>query len=366
MRRSRAFTALALLAAVVLRPAGSAAAEELYRSNSLGMALERIPELRQDEYRFVLEREQLQQGTEERLFRDGEKIRTTRRFRRAGGAVTEVWIKGRLSRRQEKERGLPAVEIEHREDGRTLRTEYQWQAGRLREMRLFNDGALDEVRRYICDSQGRLLQVLYLKPDGSLRAVTGFQPARRGAFSASEWHEGQERSRYYRYGDDGELELRRTGGADAPAAVTRYYREQGVLYSRTQLPSGPGEVIRRYNEQRRVTEKLTRRSNAVQRERFEYSDGRLVLRVLRSGGTRRQWRYQYTPDGELQERETYENGELQTRTVYGADDTRVVTVYRDGEPAVRIRYAGEEMIEKKSLERETGGTENGLRHEGER
>jgi YD repeat-containing protein len=115
-------------------------------------------------------------------------------------------------------------------------------------------------------------------------------------------------------------------------------------------------VIRRYDDRRRVLEKITRRSGSVQRENFSYEEGRLSRRTLRSGGERRQWTYSYDGEGNLHRRRTYVNGGMHTSTEYREGSLRVVTVYRDGEPAVRLRYEGEELKEKHSL---PDGTDEG-------
>lgn len=348
-----AVTLLFLLSLTVFPRAGTA--QELYRSNSLGMALEAIPEIRRDEHGWVLERSRENGRIVERLYRNGEMQRRTVRSRRDGKEVTEVWTEDRLLRRMEKRAGRPRMVTEYAPSGAVERSEYIWSNGRLQELRMYSDGGLQEIRRYTTDSQGRLLQVLRLHPDGSPISVTAFQAERGSPFLESEWHTEEERRHYYRFGSEGEIELQRVTRGEDATAVTRYYREDGTLYSETELPEEKGEILRRFDDRRRVVEKTVRREGAVERELLYYSEDHLQRRVVRRAGERREWEYAYDADGNLERRSFSINGRIQTGTEYGEGDIREVTVYYGGEAAVLMRYRGEELVEKREL-RPDGGT----------
>lgn len=329
----------------------TAAAQEYYRSNSLGMALEPISELRRSEHAWVLARRVDGKRVSERLYHKGRQLRRTVAVEEADEKRVEVWQGGELRRRLVESAGLPRTEIEYTATGASLRREYLWRRGRLRELRLYEDGALQELRRYATDAYGRLLHILRLRPDGRPLAVTGFQPGRESPYPASEWHAEESRSRYYRYDDTGRLLLTDTGG-EAERRVTEYFRRDGQLHSRTKLPQSGSEVLRKYDEQRRIVEKLTRREGETERERFFYQAGRLVRRTLRSRGERRAWSYAYGEEGRLLSREFRMDGVLRSRTEYGEEERRTVTVYHDGKAALRLLYAGEELLERRELIRE--------------
>ncbi len=350
---------LLLILIGLFTPVVQGEAEELFRSNSLGMALESISEVRRDEFTWVLEREERDGTLTERLFRDGEELRKTVSYRKEGLRISEVWSGKQLLRRIEKREGRPLAELEYDAEGLTERREFQWRNGTLQTQRIYRNGALEEVRRYITNSQGRLLQLLRLDPAGLPIAVSGYQPGSRSAFPESEWHGKGERRRYFRYDDEGRIAFRSTAEAGESRSMTRFYREEGALYSRTRLPGERGEIIRRFDEQRRVVEKLIRTHTTVQRERFFYSDGRLARRILRKGGERREWEYRYGENEELSERRYLVNGTVQTSTEYGDGVERLVTVYREGEPAVTMRYRGEELVEKQNI-RPSGASEGNI------
>jgi hypothetical protein len=174
---------LALLLALFLLLGADRAFSErrLFRSNSLGMLLEEIEPSARHEYSHVMIVEEEQASETSRLFSENKELKRWERSFFADGKEREErqYIEGRLEALRIfaedgnilEEREYASENAEQRE---TKRTRYQYRAGVLSSVEVFDGSGASLYReRYAYTKKGFLREIARSYPDGSL-SVSAF------------------------------------------------------------------------------------------------------------------------------------------------------------------------------------------------
>jgi|GEM_PF-5562941 len=330
----------------------------LYRSNPLGMELERISHPERGKYHYVLEVSR-SGSTESRTLYSGSEAawQLERTFDAAGRTVREerfesgnpVWARrfdasGRIM--EEKQYGGDGtldevisyayqdnLLVSRRSEGRsgTLRytdTLSYFGAGKLRDVkRTFPDGRTRTAHYAMAD--GRLLEERFSTESGGslLRYNEG------GRLAYREVWEGKDVTEITRY------RYSHSGSSDAADANPVWLSEERTIHK----PEGSLTVVN-YDRQGRRTrvDEEDASGNRVSLTRYEYGDYGPVSVTRDADGGNITTTYRYNEDGSLFEKRVARDGALAEVVVHTGRDRHYEERYKDGALYVRTFYQGEE------------------------
>jgi antitoxin component YwqK of YwqJK toxin-antitoxin module len=270
----------------------------VYRSNSLGIELERSPSDRLAGSGYEL-RVETAGGTESaRLYLDGEEVERWERM---------LSPEGRL------------LEQEHyasTDDGDVMlyREQYAYSpAGRLRETtRIYPEGTVHITSYGFADS--RLAEERILQ--GRELFVTRYNE--RGKLL--EWA-------YYVSGELAQKKVwEYNGSGDVPRSLMLVDLSEDVT------------TYTRFDEEGRTAEEEKTGSITEKTIYQRNRDGQLTAKIKMGDRGREEWRYRYDENGEVEREDYYLKGALERSRVYAASDTWYEEIYRSGEVFLRISY----------------------------
>ncbi len=334
----------------------SAQEKEYYRSNALGMTLEKISEYRRDEFSFVLTVEDTESGELRRLFRDGEQVREFVRTYSPSGRLMEEQIReGGILRtvRRFDERGIKE-ELRYEDGILEERIDYEYESGLLKSRKTYDDagtllshyiyhyladGRLDSVRPAIIAETAKELRFHY--DDNGIYA---------------QWQGGGEDGELVRYNDDGHVLSREGYRGNEPVYREQYeYNDTGrdgakIRKSIFEDFQKQDKIIRVYDDDEQlVEERVYRRGELVSETALEYTEGRLRSRVRKSGGLLEEWIFDFSADRLVSER-YLRNEVIEYSIEYSGSDTRVKELYNEGKPVIRIHFENDQKIKEEILE----------------
>jgi len=330
----------------------------LYRSNALGMELERISQSERGTYDYVLEVSR-SGSTESRTLYNGSQTawQLERTFDAAGRTVREerfeggnpVWARrfdasGRImEERQYKGDGTVNELISYayqgnllvsrRSEGGSGKLRYTdtlsyYGAGKLREVkRTFPDGRTRTAHYAMAD--GRLLEERFSTESGG--SLLRYNEAGRLAYR--EVWDGKDVTEiaWYSYSHSGS-----SGAADAHPV---WLSEERTVHK----PEG-SETVVNYDRQGRRTrvEEKDASGNRVSLTRYEYGENGPVSVTRDTGNRNMTTTYRYNEDGSLFEKRVTRDGVLTEVVVHTGPERHYEERYKDGELYVRTFYQGED------------------------
>ncbi|MFP4384583.1 MAG: hypothetical protein ACLFSE_11105 [Spirochaetia bacterium] len=329
--------------------------QELYRSNQLGMRLERISEEQRSEYEYVLRVNREGDLRTVTLFHDGEEASRTVQELLGGGDI-------KTEREYEKEE-LRTVR-NYRSDGLVQNTEeytggelervytYRYHQGRLSGIEaagsdggvLYNDryrytlgGFLREIRRNFPDGSFRLSHFRY----GEDALITEWNTKNPGKQVPAE-------TEISYYNPSGNLIRREVLKGDERNSTVLYtYTGDGVLEKTVRTGPEGRETEHRYGPAGNVLQVIDRRDGAVIREEENvYQDNVLTERKIITQGVEEKRQYRYDEADELYEEVLYENDVLILITRYTGENTFEEDVYDSGELSLRVYYEDGKVVKK--------------------
>ncbi|MDR1894107.1 MAG: hypothetical protein LBQ61_05355 [Spirochaetales bacterium] len=338
-----------LLRAVLTGTVLTAAALEIYRSNSLGMSLESLDGVltREGEYSLTLETNP----------RD-EVIKTLYNGRRVEKTWTQVYLDGALAEEREESQGLVSrsfyqegllVRESREEEGLEGESrEYEYQNRRLRQVTFLRGGEVLYRDRYRLDPAGRLLRIQREFPSGESQGVA-YLFGDRGLIRES-----------YREGDREEIFL---SGAGGPGRYDRQERRGTEVLGEDRWENRDGRPVRietrpsqglqilwEYDgEDRLLRETRTRLSpedpSPLEVREYRWEEDRLVELTVRTPGRRETYGYEYSEEGRREVMKKYVNRLLVLAVYYEDETVRWEEIYRDGRLLARVRYENDIPVE---------------------
>ena len=351
---------LVLLVLLVLLGAAAAAqtpalpaGAQLYRSNAIGMALERITPQQRGDHTHVLSVERSDGLEVRRLFTGGEETRRWETRRTEGGQRRErVFEDGepRTVRRFSTD-GLLLEETTYRAGGPAERRIFSYAGRRLSSMEVFDGEGTSRFReRYLYTASGSLREVIRIYPAGS-RSIASYN---FGSGRLEETRHARDGLlRIYRYNSDGTpavMQLWRDGRL--VVEERRTYQPESRVLRTVERDEGRARMLKEYDDRGRLIREVKAdepaegtTGGAAGREEITYSydeEGNLERKVSRSSAGRRSWVYHYDDAGELEQESYYVGRSLEKVTVYTEEDARYEEIYRRGRLFLRIYYRGGE------------------------
>ncbi|MFO7849173.1 MAG: hypothetical protein R6V67_04350 [Spirochaetia bacterium] len=318
---------------------------DYYRSNAVGMKLEKISPDQTPE--FVLKIRTLPSGTrEEVLLQQGEEVYTIRVKKRGRETVEQEFRDGVKVRETRKKSGRPVYEWEKGEDNEAREREYRWDGESLLSYTERIGDKENEVV-YLTGSEGRLGQV---RENGK---ITSYVHSEEGELSG-EWISSGDKDEIISYGTGGRYTVQLWNREELVSSKISI-PENGALRVIQKDESTGEEVTEIYDEEDRLREKTIRKEGILTRETYSYNNGRLTEKTLRSPKRDRVFLYSYDEEGELRRVDVREDGRRSKKIIYrGGDDQesgeREEVIYRNEKPLYRDVYRGEELILRESID----------------
>ncbi|MCK4541031.1 MAG: hypothetical protein KAU17_02235 [Spirochaetales bacterium] len=316
---------------ILICTSGILFSQEYFRSNTLGMPLEKIDPLRREEYPYILFRED---GEVEKqiLFHNGEEVKT--------------WIITRI--------GNEKRVMEYEKGEISLQTFYRHSL--IREMFFFQNGSLHQSQKYLYtqrklnsiktfdgdenllfkdsflrDRRGYLRHVIRSYPGGEKRIVS-FQLS-SGNLTQESISEGDAMTILH-YNDEG-LHSREQWTGEQLFLKEEFFSEGGETCSREVNNETGGVILRKYDDKGNLIYQAP--ETGYPKEFFGWDDGKINNKTIITRGLRKEWSYDYE-EGAIS-RETYrENGEILRLTEYFDDGKSISILYSEGKPTFRITY----------------------------
>ncbi len=328
--------------------------ETVFRSNEIGMTIEKISDFRRDEFEFVLvvEDNGEEDGEEEvrTLYRDGEEFkRWVTSSLPEQRQVVRRYEEGVLTHETVYRLGKTVEERFYAEESITEIHYYSYDENGLRSIEV-TDGQQETLYTlyYVRTGSGRLKQVEKRTPEGT--SIVSRYNYSKGSL-IGEWHGKEAAGEYFRFSDDGYIiSSEEWEGVDL-VRVKQYMED--VAGSRKSVEKNYKTGVTThvsYDEEDRVLyEKAVKDEKLIEEINYMYEAGNQVLKRVRTPGLWEVWTYRYDQSDELEEERYLRNGELVKVTVITGEDRYYEDIYRRGEPFLRVYYeddvkTGEEFL----------------------
>lgn len=331
------------------------AQEIYYRSDWVGLELEKIERYRIDEFEYVLEVRALQGKTVKLLYRNGKEWKRW-----------EILFNLRREKTDEFEYEKNVL-VHHLAFDKKMRILVE---------DFYLDGVIDQKRIYsygprgidFAETQDREGNLLYtdeyiIAPSGRLRGIRRIFPdggvilihyTYGEGMLVGEWEYRDGRIKDTKYDEYGRIIRREDWNKDELEFVKeyRYDDNNGKILSETEKDLKRKTVVERfYDEDGNIIRETN--SGAVE-EPFElthtFDGGRKVATRKKSALGVEEWRYTYRGDGSLAVEEYYRRGLLEMRTTYGDGNSRIEEIFREEELFLRVYYVKEKKIKEEYLE----------------
>lgn len=331
-------------------------AEEIYwRSNEVGMALNRIEWYKRDEYPYVLLIEEQNLKQIKRLLHEGEEEKRWEYIFYEDGNIS--------------------VESEYDEDKISIIRRYD-RSQRLWEEEIYSQGELEEKKSYNYATQGLasidtynaeqelLYTDIYLVSEsGKLRELKRTWPD--GSYRVSryifgkgllvqEWNNIEEKLYISRYNDDSKLIMVEVWNGEQleMSRAIEYYQESGEIKREQEIQhQNDKELIIQYNEQGDViAQKKIIDGEIIEEINYIYDEEGNNIRKKKKGESGiEEWRYTYNASNDLIKEEYLHTGSLEKVTFYTDDDTYYDELYREGKVFVRIHYYKDNKVKEEFI-----------------
>ncbi|HEY9595223.1 MAG TPA: hypothetical protein VHE79_12135, partial [Spirochaetia bacterium] len=255
-----------LVALFLLLSVLGGAEQQVYRSNSIGMRLERIAPYLRDRSQWVLTVETTPTTEVRRLWEDGkEKRRWEISTQGAERVEKELVGKSLVARRTRDDRGNLLEEEEYTDGALTRKTLFGYTGGRLRRARVLGaDGTVLATVEYLYATNGALRQVTRTTGAGAAQVSA----AVGGPSGVSEQRDtAGDDTRVVRYDAAGRVvnEVHRRGDAVLDDRELRYRPEAGTLESATETDDAGTVIESAYDDGGYImTRKVTRKGSLVE------------------------------------------------------------------------------------------------------
>ena len=321
---------------------------EFYRSNQVGLELERISPIRCDEFEYVLE------------------------VKKESGRTIKILLhQGREWKRWEivfDSHGQKTDEYEY-ENKLLIRHEVYDKRGHLVCEEFYEGGVLKQKRYYFygprgldfCEIQNAQGEVLYhdeyyLAPSGKLRGIRrvyadGSESLLHYTYAFGrllrEWEYQEGRISETLYNEKGQMMRREEWNKDVLELTKEYrYDASGKLYWEIEKDLKNQFTTNRFYDKdgKMVKEKVTGLQAEEAEISYEYDGKRCIAKRKKTALGIEEWRYTYKSDGSLATELYYRRGFLQMRIIYESNNSRQEEYFRDEVIFLRVYIKNEKKL----------------------
>ena len=330
--------------------------ELFYRSNRIGMLLERIEPYRRDESQWVVGILGATRSEVRRLYDKGREERRWEISWTAAGTqkVERELADGVLAARRVYDAGGDLLQEEKYEAGVLAeKSVFTYAGSRLSRLRvLAPDGEVISVEQYLYATSGTLREVRRTGAGGDARlsayvvGPAGFSNERTTAGDALFI------ARYDTRGRVASRETRRGDETVSREDFTFRPDSEYLLSSLKKLPAEGKLIDGRYDEAGRPVSETTRAGGTVVEEISYARDaqGGLTGKTRRTAAGLETWRYTLGADGKASREEYFRRGSLEKIMVHGEGKLRTEELYRDGELFLKVFFDADTRLREEVYE----------------
>lgn len=322
-----------------------------FRSNELGMTIEKIDKYRRNDFTYVVEVQERDNEFVKILYEKGEETRRWKIIGKEGG-TREYTYTGEI---------IESV-VDYYPDGRvdkikyyeeTALTEhhiYEYTGNELMYIRVEN-GEGEELYRnvYKRDGAGRLIKVVREFPEQN-DFVSLYTFGSGGV--AREWHGTASEGNMFRFRDaERPLSKETWEGAELTREEEFQYSEESLTM--TFYKNYKTGIVERtwYDDEGKKQRAIKKKGSVfVEENLFEYNEkGELAVRYRRTPETREKWEFFYNENSERSAELYYKKNRLISKKEYISEDETYEYLYRNGQPFIRIHYQNEQKVDEELL-----------------
>lgn len=333
-------------------------AEEIFKSNSIGMTLEKISEYRRDNFEYVAVLDRKESGESVKtLYKNGEEHKRWIIDEVNGEKIETLYEEGNLT---EQTVYLPNGNIKERTryiDDETIEEQesYVYSGGELDHI-VVRDGEGEELYtiRYEKGKYGRLRRMVRVYPEKTTESIYTY-----GAGNvSSEWHGKGNEGDMFRFGKDQQVKAFEYWEGMDKVSVTEYRYSEGSREYSVSVDYLSKIVTKTwYDKNGLALRELKETEDALVSETdFIYDDEEnLIEKTLRRPGVREKWEYSYNGGDEVKTEIYYKNGTLVSEINYVNDSEYIEYLYRRGKRFIKITYENDIKTEETLLIDSAGG-----------
>lgn len=339
---------------------GCLTAELLFRSNSIGMPLEKISSYRQDNFEYVLRIDDEVPDTRVKiLMKEGKEYRKWVEQTTDGGRSVTIFEEEKKTEETVFSDGGRIERIINFSGTEEIEEElvYHYSNGELTYIRAL-DAAGEELYRieYSMGKYGRLRKMQRTYPEQTSESFYTF-----GTDSVSaEWHGRGDRGDLFRFEKEQQLSALENWKDLEKTAERNYSYDSGTVEYSVAVDYSANIVTKTWYNRKGLEERSLRESGGmlIAEKVYKYNEENDVLeKRVWTPGTRERWEYTYSAPKEQDEEMYYKNGILVSKTEYVDDSTYYEYLYRQGKPFLKITYVDDKEVEKELMIGSGGGAD---------
>ncbi len=337
-------------------------AEELFRSNSIGMPLEKISPYRQDNFEYVLRiSDDLPDTLVKILLKEGREHRKWVERETDGGRTVTVFEEEKKTEETVFSDGGRIERIISFTAAEEIEAElvYHYSGGEVTHIDAL-DAAGERLYRieYSMGKYGRLRKMKRIYPEQISESLYTF-----GTDSvSSEWHGSGGRGDLFRFEKDQQLTALENWKDLEKTAETTYSYDGGTMEYSAAVDYSANIVTKTWYNRKGLEERSLSESGGmlIAEKVYTYNEDDDVLeKRLWTPGTRERWEYTYSAPEEREGELHYKNGILVSKIEYIDDSTYYEYLYRRGKPFLKITYVDDEKVGEELMIGTGGGNDEG-------
>ncbi len=321
--------------------------QQYYRSNSIGMPLEKLGKYRSEMLtsEYILEISRSGSSEKRVLLKNGEIIKKWEIVLNSfGEVVKEIFYEGERKTVTNYRSGHILDKEEYSGGELEGRSRYIYTAaGRMSSIEEYDSsGSLILKREYINPESGRISRI------GTESASDNREDISSYSFSGTdvryEWQGNSEGTGRYFYYSSGRVVYMEKWSLNSLVSRTDYFYDDDVLEQTVErIFSGNIEILKNYDEKRRVVSETEKKGDEIFRKVHNTYDGENISKkVVSSDSGTEKYLYNYSDD-KLSSELYYFNGSLRKKTVYQEGDGNYFEdLYSENVKYMRIYYKDSE------------------------
>jgi YD repeat-containing protein len=325
--------------------------EEYFRSNELGMTLEKIVPFMINDYPYVLVVKKEGESVQKILYLDSVEDKKWQIEYMPEGKRELYFERGDLmtSTLFTDEGLIRSVDFYSGEEV-TERYIYQYSGNSLQAI-VVTDSEGSEISKheYVQDRKGRLRRFVKIYPDKEayISAYTFGED-----YISQEWHGTLDEGDMFRFNTRQKTVAIESWQGSTIIDSEEYFYSDGNLALTVQIDMLTGILTRTWFDEQGEKNRLLREINKslIEEIQYEYDEaGNLVLQHRRTPGLKEKWEYLYDPEGERSVEYYYKKDQLISKIEYVHENEYIEFLYRGGTPFVKNLYRDDQKVEETLL-----------------
>lgn len=319
-------------------------AQQFYRSNSLGMALERVSSVQKDNTEYLLEIYNTANITIKTLYKEGLFIKKWELEYSPGGKLKTESVTDDEGKRVFIYKNNRVLSEDIYSGNEILnRIKYFYSAeGKLKAVECYDSNSkLTERKIYEDDSDDKISSVIIEFKPGDPRSFSNYSFT--GSDLKSEWQGDSDGNGLFFYYKNGKISFTEKWEENRLVSRTEYiYKEVSLSETFEKYFTENREIVKKFDERRRVLVLTEKTEGKIYKTVYNtYSGNKLVKKIVTSEGDTEKYIYNYNDD-ELVNELFYLNGIIKKKIYYSSDNEYYEDLYSENKKYMRIYYKDNE------------------------